>query len=250
MDQRHTRGDPEIPDRHRLAATGPLEEMVVGGSVNRGYVFRFEAEGYKPFITRAYQADEGEVRLDAELEPAQEILAMVFRPDGTPASKAQVALIAPGSEVRLRSGGFAGDLGHALAWLRQADGDGWFVVPDDHAVEHVIVASPEGYAQTSAEELAKARAVRLAPWSRIEGVIKSAGHPIPEAEVRLLWQSPASGLRFDVPSIRSDGQGRFSFQQVPPGTFQVEVGGRLVEDQIAVLPGETVTVDLGDDTVQ
>jgi hypothetical protein len=142
-----------------------LEEMVIGGSVNRGYVFRFEAEGHKSFVTRVYQPDEGEVRFDVVLEPAQDIRAIAYRPDGTPAAKAQVGLVSPGTEVCLVPGGFAGDLGHALAWLRQADGEGWFVVPHDEKVGKVLVASPDGYAETTVGELTKTRFVRLSPWS-------------------------------------------------------------------------------------
>jgi RNA polymerase sigma factor (sigma-70 family) len=201
-----------------------LEGMVVIGSVNRGYVFRFEAEGHKPFVTRTYQANEGEVRIDVELQPARDIAALAYTAEGKPAPDAQVAFVSPGNDVRLLSGGFAGDLGNALVWLRRADVDGGFNVPDDEKIQRVIVANPEGYVETTLEELRKARAVRLAPWSRIEGVYMSGGKAMANAEVWLLWNSHTLGLSFDAPAVLTDVGGRFVFPQVPPGAFQVLAG--------------------------
>jgi len=196
----------------------------MSGTVNCGYVFRFEAEGHKPFITRAYHPDEGEVRLDVELMSAQDVRAIAYQPDGKSAPNAQVGLVSPGTEVNLVPGGFAGDLGHALAWLRRADPDGWFTVPDDDEIERVIVASPDGYAEARTGELREARAVRLVPWSRVEGSVRTDGQPISHAEVRLLWNSPALALSFNAPSVRTDSEGRFAFPQVPPRSFQLFVG--------------------------
>ena len=47
------------------------EEAVLVGVTNRGYILKFEAEGYQPFITRLIAADEGEAKLDVSLQPAQ-----------------------------------------------------------------------------------------------------------------------------------------------------------------------------------
>jgi hypothetical protein len=60
----------------------PLQEGVIGGTPNPGYVFRFEAEGHLPFITRVYQADEGEARLDVELRPAEQVRVIAYTPWG------------------------------------------------------------------------------------------------------------------------------------------------------------------------
>ena len=48
-----------------------MEEPVVGGTINRGYIFRFEAEGHAPLVTRVYRPDEGEVRLEVKLRKAE-----------------------------------------------------------------------------------------------------------------------------------------------------------------------------------
>jgi hypothetical protein len=223
--------------------------MVIGGSTNRGYVFRFEAEGHKPFVTRAYQADEGEVRLDVLLQPAKDIVAFAYGVDGKAAGDAQVAVITPGTEVHLVPGGFAGDLGRALAWLRRTGADGSFVVPEDDNIQRVVIASPGGYAEITVEDLRKARAVQLGAWSRINGILQSGGQPVPNSEVRLVWSSRLPALSYDAPSVRTDGQGRFAFVFVPPGSVRLFAGSAAMElgkgaPELDLKPGEISEVIL------
>jgi hypothetical protein len=229
--------------------------MVIGGSVNRGYIFRFEADGHKPVVTRTYKPDEGEVRLNVDLQPAQDLVASVYTADGKPASGAQIGLISPGYEVRLVPGGFAGDLGKALAWLRHAGEDGGFVVPDDDSIERVIVTTPDGYSEVSPEQLRKDRAVRLGAWGGISGVLTSNGQPVPKVEIRLFWMAMPSVLSFQVKPALTDQERRFTFPQVPPGAFQVSAepagshgGGSIATAKVVVAAGEMKQVTLADDS--
>ena len=74
-------------ERFWLSFTGgefrhTLREGILGRMPNPGYVFRFEAEDHTPFITRVYQPDEGEVRLDVQLRPAGDVRVMAYTPEG------------------------------------------------------------------------------------------------------------------------------------------------------------------------
>ena len=49
-----------------------FEEPLGIGLPNPGYVLRFDAEGYSPFVTRAIKPDEGEVAFDILLESGED----------------------------------------------------------------------------------------------------------------------------------------------------------------------------------
>lgn len=234
-----------------------VEEMVIGGSANQGHIFRFEADGHKPFVTRVYQPDEGEVQIDVELEPAEDIAAIAYTVDGKPAPAAQIAFVSPGHEVRLVPGGFAGDLGHALAWLRRGGDDGGFTVPDDEAIERVIVVTPGGYAEATLDQLRKVRAVRLGSWCAISGTLACKGQPVAGAEVRLLWKVSPMILSFQTEPVPTDSAGRFTFRQVPPGSFEVSATPGAADGDCPTLtasieldPGETKQFVLSDSSAQ
>jgi hypothetical protein len=215
-------------DRFRLNITGGrfrhvLDEPVVGGGVaNPGYVFRFEADGHAPFVTRVYEPNEGEVRLDVQLRPVEDIWVSVYLPDGRIARDAQAGFVAPGSNARLVPGGFAGALGYSMAGVRRVDALGRFVVPDDESIERVVIAHTEGYAESSPGELRRVSAVRLRPWARVEGVWRENGQSVANGEVSLLWRTNRPvDMDAGAFQVNTDTDGRFTFPKVPPGSLQL-----------------------------
>jgi RNA polymerase sigma factor (sigma-70 family) len=223
-----------------------LQESVSGGESNPAYVFRFEAEGHAPFVTRAFAAEEGEVQLEVSLRPVEDIVAIAYAADGKIAPNVQVGLMFPGTDARLVPGGFAGELGHAMAWVRRADGQGRFVVPGGEKIQTVVLAAPSGYAETTVDELRKIGAVRLRPWARVEGRFQSEGAP--DANARLTLQRRADRFLMAEPDAfetMTGADGRFVFAQVPPGSFDVVAGDRKVGTAEA-RAGETSEVTLAD----
>ncbi|HXP61015.1 MAG TPA: sigma-70 family RNA polymerase sigma factor [Dongiaceae bacterium] len=234
-----------------------LEEPVIGGTTNRGYVFRFEAAGYAPFITRVYRADEGEVTLDIKLHRADETLVAVYTPAGRPANDAQIALLAPGSQLRLTPGGFStlGSMGST--WLRKADAQGQFVLPKDDAVQRIAIAHPEGYLECPAHDLRQSRAIRLQPWAHVEGVWLEQGQPVANREISLDFSHKvehALVLEHSAYRTKTDDHGHFAFPQVPAGLFDVMVWGESIGQHggrtgwralsVEARPGETNRVTL------
>jgi RNA polymerase sigma factor (sigma-70 family) len=235
-----------------------LEEPVIGGTANPGYVFRFEAAGYAPFVTRVYGADEGEVTLDIKLHRAEETLVAVYTPAGRPANDAQIALLAPGNQLRLTPGGFStlGSMGST--WLRKADAQGQFVLPKDDTVQRIAIAHPEGYLECPAGDLRQARAVRLQAWARIEGVWLDQGQPVANRELSLAFSHEAEhtlALEYSASRATTDDHGHFVFPQVPAGLFDIIVwsaptgthGARSGRHALSVeaRAGETNQVTLG-----
>ena len=95
-------------------------------------------------------------------------------PRSRAAYNVQIGLMFPGTDARLVPGGFAGELGQAMAWVRRADAQGRFVVPGGEKIQTVVVAAPNGYAETTLDELRKVRAVRGVdsfPVARVCGLV-------------------------------------------------------------------------------
>jgi RNA polymerase sigma factor (sigma-70 family) len=235
-----------------------LEEPVIGGTTNRGYVFRFEAAGYAPFVTRAYGADEGEVTLDIRLHRAEETPVAISTPAGRPANDAQIALLAPGNQLRLTPGGFStlGSMGSTC--LRKADAQGQFVLPKDDAVQRIAIAHPEGYLECPADDLRQSRAVRLQPWAHVEGVWLEQGQPVANREVSLDFSHKverALSLEYSAYRTETDDHGHFAFPQIPAGLFDVMFWGESADQHgarfgrhalsVEARPGETNQVILG-----
>lgn len=238
-----------------------LEEPVVAGTANRGYIFRFEAEGHAPEVTRAYQADEGEVWMDIKLQKAQETPISIYTPDGHPAANAQIGLLAPGNQLRLVPGGFSIGGMENSTWLRKADAHGQFILPTDETVKHVAIAHPEGYIECTPSELLKSGTIRLEPWASVEGIWLIGEEPAAHREVSLDFPHGSQRrlqLDYSAFTATTDENGHFLFSQVPVATLELVPWSNYPEipgsksgfhaGQIKTLPGKTSEVTLSGKT--
>lgn len=237
-------------------------EPVLGGTENRGYILKFEAEGYTPAVTRTIAADEGEVRFEINLRPAVISELRVLLPDGTPAAGADVGLVAPGARLQLLPGGFSRDMGQSTGSLLRTDGAGRVQFTPDESVTHIVVAHPSGYAELPASAVSANENIQLQlqPWGRIEGTYKSSKSPVRPAYFKLEFETldrAAIAPDFTAFRVQCDEQGRFQFPKVPPGRLlvtrllkrEIREGGTswMPTDAttIEVQPGETASVTLG-----
>lgn len=240
-----------------------FEESVLGGVENPAFVFKFEAEGYAPFVTRVVNADEGEAQFDVRLRAAAATDVTVLLPDGQPAVKADIGLVSPGAGLVLISGGLSHINLQYVGSLLTTDGQGQFRLPPDDAVARVIAAHTGGFAETTPAVLAAEPVIRLQAWGRLEGTYLSRGQPAAGQVLRLrygLEDLHMVELDPSVFQVTTDRDGHFVFPQVPPGWHQlergVEVSGSLAEvegkvwtthllDDVEILPGNTTTVTIG-----
>ncbi|MCX6924487.1 MAG: hypothetical protein NT154_14915 [Verrucomicrobia bacterium] len=201
-----------------------LEEPVIAGTTHPGYIFRFEAEGHAPYVTRFYRPEEGDVRLEVRLRKVEETWITVYTPSGHAAANTHIGLAAAGSQLELRPGGFSTRSREGSPWLRKADAKGQFLLPPDDSVQAVILAHEEGYAESSPDALRKARAIRLQPWARIEGTWQASGQAVVDGDISLnLPRVPKRNFALDFASFKAttDNAGRFVFPQVPPASLDV-----------------------------
>lgn len=201
-----------------------FEEPAIHGPEDTLFVFKIEAEGYTPHVTRIVRADEGEVHFDIELEPAEILEMEVLLPDGSPAVGVDVGLMTLHSRLGLVPGGFLHGPMRSEAGLLRTDSDGKLKLNLGEEVTRVVGASPEGYGEATPAQLQTNPLLQMQSWGRIEGQYLVGGQPAVDREI--LFQggtdSPTSTF-IDIASFRTitDADGKFVFPTVPPGSHKL-----------------------------
>ena len=199
------------------------DEQVLGGVKDPAYMFKFEADGYAPFITRAVPASEGSARFDVALTPAPATKVTVLSPDDSPAANVAIALVSPGSRLTLIPGGFSQNVQSGGSRF-QTDDQGQFALPPDSTVTRVVAACPQGYAEAAPSDLATNPIINLLPWGRLEGTYTTNGQPYAGCSLMFKYISGSMNTincDFFAFQAKTDNAGHFVFAQVPPGNFQV-----------------------------
>ena len=154
-----------------------LEQPLLLGQENPGYMFKFLAEGYAPFVSRRIGPDEGSVSLDVTLRRAVEIAVRVRNVDGSPAAGVEVGLVSASSHLKLGRNGFLREEVVSAGSLLRTEVDGVFKLPADDSILRVIAASADGYGETLPSALAANPILQLQPWGHLEIKCTSGGRP-------------------------------------------------------------------------
>jgi RNA polymerase sigma factor (sigma-70 family) len=185
-------------------------------------IYKFEAIGYAPFVTRVVGADEGNASFDIALYPAAGTAITVVSPDGRPATNASIGLEMPGGRLNWGPAGFDTALPRArLNNVLPADDTGRVVLPPDDSVTRVIAASEDGYAVSTPGALTSQPIIRLQPWGRLEGILLSGGKPAAGRALRITYFENASFGRFRFSKVETDEDGHFAFAKLPSGRFNL-----------------------------
>ena len=246
------------------SAEGKFRQMVAeAASQETDLAFKFDAEGYAPFVTRVVRSGEGVVQFEVALRPAVPLTITALLPDGKPAAGADVGLVSPGGLLRVRPGGLArGNTYPTSESVPTTDDQGRFVLLPDDAVTSVIVANQNGFAEATCAALAAEPVIRMQAWGRIEGTSLSRGRGAAGRVVQFQYGSdPAMHntvcADFLAYQANTDADGRFLFAQVPPGKHTVAQsvsssfrGAQIIRApqvivEVEVHAGQTSTVTLG-----
>jgi RNA polymerase sigma factor (sigma-70 family) len=255
-------------DRFLMSFTGgkfhhSFEEPIVVNIPNPGFIFKFEADGYAPFVSRPVALEEGEVQLDVAMQPARTTTVTVTLPDGRPAAGVDVGIVSPASgRLLLVPGGFSrlDQLNGGSILL--TDSQGRFTLKPDDSVTGVVAAGAAGYAGATPAALADQPVMALQPWGRLEGTLLAQGRPGTNRALSFQLGTDYSGGIWTEPTAyqtKTDAEGHFVFAQVPPGKHQlmqafeaglpnspaVKLVGNRPLTNVDIRPGEitTVTVD-------
>jgi hypothetical protein len=232
-------------------------EPAIQADPNPGFIFKFEADGYAPFVTRSFIGNEGEVPMDVTMRPSPPLQIIVLLPDGQPAANADVGLVSANSRLTLAPGRFSRRHFPASESLLLTDQAGKLALPLDGTVREIVIAHPQGFGRVPVAELATNQTIQLQPWSRIEGTLLYDSQPAPnrEVEFQLKRVNPASiGVDHEKFTARTDALGQFVFPQVPTGENRLSL--KVITDNsplhhswrswtltnMDIPAGETVTV--------
>ncbi|QDV38849.1 M56 family metallopeptidase [Tautonia plasticadhaerens] len=224
------------------------------------HLVRIEADGYRVAVSRDILSDEGDVVVDFELEPAEDIAATILTADGGPASLAEVALGEAGSQINVTQGAI--DDGSTYAIRLQADEGGRFRLPARDEPFQVVITHPAGFAHLKSEGGRIPDRVTLTRWARVEGTFRVGPEPAPNV---VLWLNTEGIHSYGdgVPNIFTHHEattgagGRFAFERAFPGRgwigrnilLTVDDGATEVTSSrmspVELVAGEAERLDLG-----
>lgn len=191
--------------------------------------FKFLADGFRPFVSRAIQLGESDVTLDVVLEPTASHTFWLRNPDGSPALNARLAAYQPGTTIAaLAAGSLTTWVAGTEDRLWPVDGEGKVTVDDAFLNGHLVAANYLGVVTITAVEAMAARQIQLQPWGRIEGYLRDVpADPTQERVIEFyigdnyrpeggpfkgVFASTTGGFRAIV-----EPDGHFVFPRVPPG---------------------------------
>lgn len=236
-------------------------ETPLRGTPNPGFIFKIEADGYAPFVSRPVALEEGEARFDVTLNAATNSEITVTLPDGLPAAGTDVALISPGAGVTLIPGGFSRANSQSGGVFLTTDSRGHFTMAADDTVTEVVAVAPQGYVETTPAVLAGNPTMVLQPWGRLEGTFEVDGKPVSNISLAFKLDHDdytTFAADFTGYQVKTDASGGFVFAQVPPGHHQLAqvyeinatpgLNGKAwtatTLTNVDISPGETTTVNV------
>ncbi|MBI1840642.1 MAG: hypothetical protein HYR88_07280, partial [Verrucomicrobia bacterium] len=226
-------------------------------------VFMVEAPGYRPTLTEEAKPGSWTTN-EVRLKRARGIHGVVELPDGSPARNTPLAMVEGEEWVFIEKNGQINRSSSYTEQLR-TDPQGRFEFQPHLRAVRIVAANTAGVADVSGEDVERSGAIRLRPWSRVEGVFKiSSGirsNQVVKLETLRPQQSMESSNRSGAVWVNfkatPDKDGRFVFEQAPPGARVVFVETRLAERRnssrtgssheviVDLAPGATQSVTLG-----
>ena len=191
-------------------------------------VVSFEADGYatascEPLNPKATgQAQVRNVAL-RKLNAQNSIQGYVQLPDGTPVANCEVALCAGDKGVMLGHGKF---VERDRSNLVKTDAAGHFLFQFHASPRWIVAVDEKGCCQVRVNENSQAVQLQLRPWARIEGVLKlrngkNADQTIVLGDIPSAYNRAYLHLDINAFMTETDADGRFVFDQVPAGDFNL-----------------------------
>jgi len=201
---------------------------------------------------------------DFQLRPTSagnSIRGTVLLPDGSPAAGVEVALCTAKAGVILKGTAFEpgafGNLNRSQQYdfRRKTDQQGAFAFDPKPGAHTLVAVGSAGLGQVRCFDFSKPLEIRLQPWGRIKGSVRTREGQWADRKVQ--WQRSGTltswrTLEYEPEgfSTRSDATGKFTLEHVPPGDGRLEIDdgpgtAPILSPSIQVNPGETVQAQIG-----
>jgi RNA polymerase sigma factor (sigma-70 family) len=201
-----------------------FDEPVVLATENAGYMLKFTADGYAPFISRVIGPEEGNVQLDVSLRRAKEVTVTVYKLDAQMAIHADVGLVEPLSQLRLFFGGISHANLQSAGTLLVTDGNGQFTLQPDDSIQRVIVYTPDGYAEATPAELLANPVMHLQPLGRLEVMCKPTTNSVESRDYEVEFGGGSlqtAYFDYGISQFKPDSSGRIVVDKLPPGNHKL-----------------------------
>jgi len=225
---------------------------------------RIAAEGYEPVETEIQLTNGFEGVRDFQLKrtsAANSIRGTVLLPDGNPAAGVEVALCTAKAGVMLNGTAFeAGAFGNINRsqrddYRRKTDEQGSFLFDPKPGANTLVAVGQAGLGQVRCFDFSKPLEIRLQPWGRIEGNVRTRDGQWAGRKAKWQQSGKLTGwmtLFFNSEGLsgRSDETGKFTLEHVPPGDGRVAIDdgpgtAPILSLSIQVNTGNTVHVQIG-----
>lgn len=216
-----------------------------------------EAEDHATLIELLPLAEDDVVSITLQLKSSTGLHARVVDAAGRPVGGVSVTVAGGAVDARTmhRAAQFAAGR-FSVSWREgvvTTRDDGTFSLPSPPLDGWVMAANEAGFASLPLAAVRSGGPLVLQPYGRIEGTLTVLGQPLAGEEF-LLGLSPM-GLQadFNLHRVMTDAQGRFVFEQVPPGNVAVvrliKAGPRSwthgLQTPVRVEPGQTTQITVG-----
>jgi RNA polymerase sigma factor (sigma-70 family) len=242
---------------------------------------RIEAEGYNTLETEIQLTNAHESVCNFQLtreSATNSIRGRVMMPDGNPAGGVGVALCTERVGARLNGTSIVSELAGTFERSRRGDyrkttdAEGFFMFRPIPGAHTVVAAGPAGLGQARCFDFSKPLEIRLQPWGRIEGNVRTRDGIWSRRKLYVVGTGHLTRwatVSYNPKSIAalSDSEGKFTLERVPPGDCRVVISDDaesvrrqnyllgpgphqldsrgVVSPVIHVEPGETAEVQVG-----
>jgi len=223
-----------------------------------GHLVRIDAEGYLTAKSRVFDSNEGLVTYDFRLKKGTGPTGIVYDPNGSPATGAQIYVVIPNRYLQFANGKPSNQPKDSEWAVTDKDGTFSFKGLLEDSSYKLVVIHNEGFAEVSKQQWLMDPNITLQKWGRVEGALYSGLKAAANQSVHFYSQdaqnNPEQLNYYYAINAITDDQGHFTIERVIPG--RGAIARRIVSDsgrrssygvfkRIEIAAGQTTNVDIG-----